>query len=51
MVSDERWRATTGPILSSDLKAGEVYDARMEILGWDQPGFDESRWRGVRVAE
>ncbi len=51
IVSDEQWRATTGPILSSDLKAGEVYDARLEMPGWDQPGFDESRWRGVRVAE
>jgi alpha-L-rhamnosidase len=51
IVSDEGWRATTGPILSSDLKAGEVYDARLEMPGWDQPGFDASRWRGVRVAE
>jgi alpha-L-rhamnosidase len=51
IVSDKQWRATTGPILSSDLKAGEVYDARLEMPGWDQPGFDESRWRGVRVAE
>jgi alpha-L-rhamnosidase len=51
IVSDERWRATTGPILSSDLKAGEVYDARLEMPGWDQPGFDASRWRGVRVAK
>ena len=49
IVSDERWRATTGPILSSDLKAGEVYDARLEMPGWDQPGFDESLWRGVQV--
>jgi alpha-L-rhamnosidase len=51
IVSDERWRATTGPILSSDLKVGEVYDAGLEMPGWDQPGFDASYWRGVRVAE
>ncbi len=51
IVSDERWRATTGPILSSDLKEGEVYDARLEMTGWDQPGFDANEWRGVRVAE
>jgi alpha-L-rhamnosidase len=47
--SDERWRATTGPLLSSDLKVGEVYDARLEMPGWEQPGFDDSRWRGVRL--
>jgi alpha-L-rhamnosidase len=51
IVSNEQWRATTGPILSSDLKAGEVYDARLEMPGWDQPGFDESHWRGVRVVQ
>lgn len=51
VVSDERWRATTGPILSSDLKAGEVYDARLEMPGWDQPGFDANGWRGVQVAQ
>lgn len=49
-ASDERWRATTGPLLSSDLKAGEVYDARLEMPGWDQPGFDDSHWQGVRIA-
>ncbi len=50
IVSDKRWRATTGPILSSDLKAGEVYDARLEMPGWDQPGFDASGWHSVRIA-
>lgn len=50
MVSDGQWRATTGPILSSDLKAGEVYDARREMPGWDRPGCDASSWHGVRVA-
>jgi alpha-L-rhamnosidase len=51
ITSDERWRATTGPILQSDLKDGEVYDARLEMPGWDAPGFDDSGWRGVRVRD
>ncbi len=45
------WRATTGPILSSDFKDGEVYDARLEMPGWDSPGFDDGAWTGVRVAD
>jgi hypothetical protein len=49
VLSDEQWQATTGPILSSDLKDGEVYDARLEIPWWDQPGFDASGWRSVSV--
>ena len=28
--SDEQWRATTGPILKSDLQDVEIYDARLE---------------------
>ena len=50
LLSDEQWRATTGPILKSDLKEGEIYDARLEMPGWDQPEFDASRWQSVRIA-
>ncbi len=39
VTSDESWTAATGPILQSDLYNGEVYDARLEQDGWDQPGF------------
>ena len=27
---------------------GETYDARLERPGWDQAGYDDSDWRGVR---
>jgi alpha-L-rhamnosidase len=49
VLSDEHWQAASGPIKSSDLKDGEVYDARLEMPGWDQPGFDGRGWRGVTV--
>ena len=38
---------STGPILSSDLQAGEVYDARLETPGWNKPEFDASQWQAV----
>ena len=41
VASDDHWRAATGPILASDLYDGETYDARLELPGWDAPGFDE----------
>ncbi len=44
------WQAKSGPILKSDMKDGEVYDARLEMPGWASPGFDASAWMGVRVA-
>jgi len=43
VLSDEGWQATTGPILSSALQEGEVYDARQEMPGWNKPGFDASQ--------
>jgi alpha-L-rhamnosidase len=32
------------------LQAGEIYDARLEIPGWNQPDFDTSGWQDVRIA-
>ena len=47
----EGWKASTGPIVMSDLYNGETYDARLEKSGWSQPGFAASDWKGVRVVE
>lgn len=48
VATDEEWRATTGPILSSGLYEGETYDARLELDGWSQSSYDDSSWSGVR---
>ena len=48
-ATDESWRSSTGPILSSDLLVGESYDARREMPGWTTPEFDDSEWYGVGV--
>ncbi|MBN1580995.1 MAG: family 78 glycoside hydrolase catalytic domain, partial [Anaerolineae bacterium] len=50
-VSDETWKASTGPILSSDIYNGERYDARLERPGWSHVGYDDGDWKGVKVAE
>ena len=45
------WRATqNGPLRENDLKTAEHYDARMELAGWNAPGFDDSAWHGVTVS-
>ncbi|NUN96955.1 MAG: alpha-L-rhamnosidase N-terminal domain-containing protein, partial [Candidatus Omnitrophica bacterium] len=45
VVSDGSWRVSCeGPIRSADILDGEVYDARREKPGWDQPGFEDSDW-------
>lgn len=47
--TDSEWKATTGPILSSDIYNGESYDARMEMNGWDQTGYNDSNWKSATV--
>ena len=47
--SGESWKATTGPLLKSDIYNGESYDARLEKEGWRQAGYDDSDWSGVQV--
>jgi len=50
-TSDENWKASTGPILLSDIYDGEVYDARLEKKGWSSPGFDDHDWKGVTILD
>lgn len=39
------WRCTTGgPVRYGSLFQGEIYDARREIPGWDQPDFNDADW-------
>ncbi len=44
LVTDTRWKGTTGPLLYSDMLMGEGYDQRLELTGWDQPGYDDRHW-------
>jgi len=45
VVTDDSWQVSqAGPLRSSDLLDGEIYDARRELPGWDQPGYDTSGW-------
>ena len=48
--TDGEWTSSTGPILRSDLRDGEIYDARLEMPGWDEPDFEQT-WQPVRVAD
>ncbi|MBW6537139.1 MAG: glycoside hydrolase family 78 protein [Mariniphaga sp.] len=45
--TDESWKATTGPIIFSDIYNGETYDARLEMQGWATTSFDDSNWGTV----
>lgn len=51
LATDATWQATTGPLLESDLYHGEHYDARLELPGWAEPGFDAGRWTNAHAYE
>ncbi len=51
MGSDSSWKASKGPIVSSDIYNGEVYDASLELTGWSSPGFNDADWNVVKVID
>jgi alpha-L-rhamnosidase len=52
ILSDGEWKASAeGPTRFDSYYLGETYDARREIRGWDEPGFDDSSWAPARVVD
>ena len=51
IVSDKTWRSRTGAIRFSSIYDGEVYDARLEPIGWSVAGFDDAEWLPVEVLD
>jgi len=48
--TDESWKTSYGPILSSDIYNGEIYDSRLERTGWNNTGYQEdTSWLPVKV--
>lgn len=50
VVSDDSWKSSTGAIRYSEIYNGETIDAREEKKGWALPGYDDSKWSGVKTA-
>ncbi len=51
VVSGPDVTSSTGPRVYADLFIGECYDARAELPGWSQPGFDDAAWSPVEVLD
>lgn len=49
--TNKDWKVSYGPILKSDMYNGEKYDARKDMIGWANPGFDDSAWFGVEILD
>ncbi len=46
--TDVSWRTAEGPITFSHIFAGEDFDARRQLSGWDDVGFDDRAWQAPR---
>ncbi len=51
VTSDESWLTATGPFIQDNIYSGDTYDARLEMRGWQDVAFDDSRWQHATVVE
>jgi alpha-L-rhamnosidase len=51
VLSDDSWKASTGPLLLDATRLGEVYDARLEQAGWMTTNYDDSAWSSAILRE
>jgi alpha-L-rhamnosidase len=49
-VTDRAWTWSPGPLTFSHIYAGEDFDARLDMPGWDALGFGATGWRPVEIA-
>ncbi len=43
-ITDKTWKWNFSPITENTIYHGETYDARLEIAGWKDEGFDDTSW-------
>ncbi|HMC83964.1 MAG TPA: family 78 glycoside hydrolase catalytic domain, partial [Chitinophagaceae bacterium] len=52
IVTDNSWKSSQdGPVILDGIYDGESYDARKEMKGWSNAGFDDSKWKAVVIAD
>jgi alpha-L-rhamnosidase len=51
IISNDSWKWSSGETVLDDPYAGETIDRRKRQQGWSAPGFDDSAWKPVRVAD
>lgn len=51
VATDETWKTADGPVTFDSIYAGESYDARKELPGWDRAGFNDSGWSAARLVK
>jgi len=47
--TDRSWKSSKGPIIYNGIRNGEFYDARLEMPGWNDTGFEDNDWGGTYI--
>ena len=50
IVSDNKWKSSTGSIRFAELYHGETIDAREEKVGWTSTSYTDDEWSAVKTA-
>lgn len=51
VATDDTWRLSAmGPVRSANEYDGEEYDARLEMPGWTEAGYNDSAWLPAQLA-
>ncbi|MCD7819292.1 MAG: glycoside hydrolase family 78 protein [Lachnospiraceae bacterium] len=48
--TDDSWKTSTGGLRASDMRAGDIYDARLEPENWKMASYDDTEWATVHLA-
>lgn len=51
LEADESFKTMPSPITFDEMRCGEYYDSRLEIMAWAEVGFDDGDWNNCFVAE
>ncbi|MEO8406249.1 MAG: family 78 glycoside hydrolase catalytic domain, partial [Chitinophagaceae bacterium] len=49
IISDQTWKTAPSPIIFSSIYSGEDYDATLEQDGWNEPGFNDTKWKNAEI--
>ncbi|WP_186755386.1 alpha-L-rhamnosidase [Echinicola salinicaeni] len=45
--TDKGWKTHFSPVIFNSIYTAEHYDARLELPGWNQAGYDDGEWNDV----
>ncbi|MDX2442877.1 MAG: family 78 glycoside hydrolase catalytic domain [Bacteroidales bacterium] len=51
VLSDETWKASTGPIIHNGVYSGEIFDARLKQEEWNSAEFSDNNWEPAILAK